>query len=293
MKQGFLVLSGGLAAAAAIAAIVGVVRLARRERAAPARCPAGLVALGARCCGAGQTLVDGHCNGRPSACARGMSVVTGEYAGCVALERRIHYGGGELVLGPSDWEAQGLVKSERVHVAPFDLDRVEVTIHAWQACVAAGTCRALDSREPGLAVSDVAAAEAERYCHFVGGRLPTGNEWLFAAVGANGRRFPWGQTGLVCRRAAFGLVDGPCAHGATGPELAGTRPDGATPEGALDMAGNVAEWTAEPGGRFVARGGSYRSKMAAELECWAVEPSVRAAPYIGFRCAYDQGQEGK
>lgn len=287
MKQWLLVLSSGLATAAAIGAVVSVVRFATKQRAAPARCPAGLVPLGARCCGEGQTLVEGHCRGRPMACARGMRVVTGQYAGCVAINRRIHYRGGVLVLGPSDWEAQGIVKSERVRVAPFELDRTEVTIHAWQACVAAGTCRALASREPGLAVSNVTAAEADRYCHFVGGRLPRGNEWLFAAVGTSGRRFPWGMTGLVCRRAVYGIVDGPCAHGATGPEIAGTRPDGATPEGALDMAGNVAEWTAEPGGRYVARGGSYRSQIAADLKSWAVEPSLRAAPYIGFRCAYD------
>lgn len=287
MKQGLLVLSGGLATVAAIGAIVAVVRLASGERAAPARCPPGLVALGPRCCGLGQTLVEGRCSGRPTACARGMRILTGEYPGCIASYGRIHYHGGELVVGPSDWEAQGVVKPEHVHVGPFDLDRTEVTIHAWQACVAAGTCRALDSREPGRVVSDVTAAEAARYCHFVGGRLPLGKEWLFAATGTSGRRFPWGSTGLVCRRTVFGLVNGPCARGATGPELAGTRPDGATPEGALDMAGNVAEWTVEPGGRYVARGGSYRSAVAADLKSWAVEPMIAAAPYIGLRCAYD------
>jgi formylglycine-generating enzyme required for sulfatase activity len=57
-----------------------------------------------------------------------------------------------------------------------------------------------------------------------------------------------------------------------------------TPDGVLDLAGNVAEWTREPQ-RYVARGGSYRSHSASELKTYAAEVSgVR--PDIGFRCAY-------
>jgi formylglycine-generating enzyme required for sulfatase activity len=138
-------------------------------------------------------------------------------------------------------------------------------------------------------VTGVTPEEAEQLCLLSGGRLPTADEWVMAASGTEPRRFPWGQTGLVCRRASFGLVDGPCSEGATGPELSGARPDGKTPEGVLDLAGNVAEWTREADGSYRARGGSFRSREAGELKSWAVEPmpAERRARHIGFRCAYE------
>ncbi len=290
MKRPVVILLAAAALIVGSAAIVVVVTLARGQRRQPERCPPGLEAMGPRCCGIGQKLVGGRCTGKPSGCAADMSESKlADHPGCVAIDRRIEYSGGTLHLGPSDWEAPGDTKPRSVRVSPFKLDAAEVTVHEWQACVAAGTCRALDMREPGRPVTGISPAEAQRFCHFVGGHLPTGYQWLFAAEGPKGRRYPWGSTGLVCRRVVFGLVDGPCAKNATGPELAGARPSGATPEGALDMVGNVAEWTAEPGGRFLARGGSYRSRVAADLKSWSAEGSAQPEPYIGFRCAYDVG----
>ena len=64
------------------------------------------------------------------------------------------------------------------------------------------------------------------------------------------------------------------------------RPDGATPEGVLDLAGNVAEWTLERDGSFAAHGGSFRSALAADLKAWAVEARQTRAGHVGFRCAY-------
>lgn len=104
-------------------------------------------------------------------------------------------------------------------------------------------------------------------------------------MGSESTRYPWGQTGLVCRRATFGLEHGPCSSEATGPDLAGSRPDGATPTGILDLAGNVAEWTNEPNGGTLARGGSFRSRLAADLKTWAARPDP-PGPDVGFRCAY-------
>jgi formylglycine-generating enzyme required for sulfatase activity len=203
----------------------------------------------------------------------------------VADPRLIHFPGGTLSLGPEDWQAEGLVEPRRIEVSAFSIDATEVTYERWEHCVLAGACRKLEVPEPGLPVASVDAKDAERYCRFEDGRLPTGDEWLVAALGGEGRRFPWGATGLVCRRAAYGLVGGPCAHGG-GLELAGSRPDGATPERALDLSGNVAEWTAEGDGRFVARGGSYLSTAAVQLKTWALEVPPSKAPHVGFRCAY-------
>jgi formylglycine-generating enzyme required for sulfatase activity len=268
------------------AAIAIVVRLAEVERSAPARCPAGLVALGARCCGDGQKLAGGRCIGAPKACALGMRPTFGARPGCVAEERRIRVVGGTLQLSPSDWEAQRAVGAREVKVRGFSIDSSEVTLLRWQACTSAGTCPALRDPEPGRPVTAVTPDDAERFCRFSGGRLPTTDEWLMAAAGSSGRRFSWGPNGLVCRRAAFGLVAGPCADGAEGPELAGSRPDGATPEGLFDLTGNVAEWTRDRDGKYVALGGSYRSKVAAELATWAIDAAQGPAPHIGFRCAY-------
>lgn len=275
-----------LGAAATAAAVYGVVRLAAHERTAPAMCGAGLVALGGRCCAPGQVLSSGHCAGRPSSCPSGMGISSDE-AGCVVAPRKVAYRGGRVSLGAEDWEAEGVVAPRKAVVAAFGLDATEVTLERWNHCTRAGGCRVLDELEPGAPVRSVDPKEAEAFCRFEGGRLPTSDEWLFAAMGAEGRRFPWGSTGLVCRRAAYGIVEGPCAKGADGPELAGSRLDGATPEGVLDLAGNVAEWTSEGSGRYVARGGSYKSRTALELKSWSVEVLPPKARTVGFRCAYD------
>ena len=267
--------------------VYAVVRLAAREHTIPARCGAGLVTVGARCCAPGQAVSGRHCVGEPSSCPDDMHVAESR-SGCVADSKRVAYAGGHVALGAEDWQEDGVVVERAFTVGAFSLDTTEVTIERWDHCVRAGGCRAIDDVEPGAPVAGVDAKEAERFCRFDGGRLPTSDEWLFAATGTEGRRFPWGPTGLVCRRAVFGVESGPCATGG-GADIAGARPDGQTPEGVLDLAGNVAEWTMERDGHAVARGGSYRSRAALELKTWAVETPTSAAakaPHIGFRCAY-------
>jgi len=209
---------------------------------------------------------------------------------CVAPPKRISYAGGSLAFAAADWQFVDARELGRIRVDAFSLDATEVTVARFRSCSAQGECPEPPERaEPGQPVTGVTPAEAERFCRFVGGRLPTSAEWIFAAAGPTGRRFPWGNTGLVCRRASYGLVRGPCAEGGELPELAGARPDGRTPEGVFDLAGNVAEWTREPDGGFRARGGSIRSTVAAELKTWASEdPGAARASHVGFRCAYDR-----
>ena len=238
--------------------------------------------MGARCCAPGQRLEAGACGGAPLSCPQGFHR---RPDGCVLTEQRLQYAGGALQLGPDDWEASGLVPTEDGRVAPFALDRAEVTFERWARCVDARACRRLPKQEPGLPVIDVTPQDAEQLCRFEGGRLPTRVEWLFAALGTVRRRFPWGMTGLVCRRATYGLVDGPCAQGGSLPDWAGARLDGMSPEGAFDLAGNVAEWVKRADG-YEARGGSFRSRSAAELKTWATESVKGAWPHVGFRCAY-------
>lgn len=282
--------SGLIAAVSLLTAIVIVVVVANGQRTDTVRCPPGTQSLGARCCAEGQQLRGDDCAGPPTRCPPGTEIVGGLRPGCMATAQEIRFSGGTLHLAPNDWEAQGVVTIKELTVGPFTLDSTEVTQERWQRCADAGGCRRLSWQEPGRPVVNVTPEEAGMYCRFMGGRLPTAPEWLFAATGTEIRRYAWGSTGLVCRRAAFGLAAGPCAEGARGPDLAGFRPDGATPDGVQDLAGNVAEWTVEPEGGYTARGGSYLSTVAAELKTWAVEPNRGPAPHIGFRCAYEESE---
>ncbi|WP_437905255.1 SUMF1/EgtB/PvdO family nonheme iron enzyme [Sorangium sp. So ce327] len=282
----------GLAAGAALL-IGAIVALALHRAEPPARCAPGMVALGPRCCGEGQRLDDaGRCAGAPGRCGAGLTVTA---AGCVAPGAAVRIASGTLRLGPSDWEAQGIVEPRAVFVPAFSLDAFEITEQRYAACVDAGACAPLPLRgEPGVPVTGVTLAESARYCAFAGGALPSRDQLAFAAAGDSGRRYPWGDTGAVCRRAAFGLRAGPCGWGATGPELAGSRPDGAAVHAGgrvFDLAGNVAEWAAPDPleGEFSGtHGGSWTDGAAAALRTWnrrLVPVSIRA-PDLGFRCVY-------
>ncbi len=127
----------------------------------------------------------------------------------------------------------------------------------------------------GVPVTGVTHAEATAIASRLGGRLPRSAEWEWMAAGAGRRRYPWGDADWHPGRAALR------PSGYPGPVTAGTRPDGATPDGMLDVAGNVWEWTASAvmGGGFVLRGGSYASPPL-----YAQTTFLNAAP-AGLRSA--------
>jgi len=277
-----------LVAGAAMAGVVAA--LARYDRDGPARCPPGLVAAGPRCCGTGQRLEGSVCGGTATSCSTAQRLVNDR---CTVVSELVVVPGGAVHSLIDDWDLQDKAESKQPEaVSTFAIDRFEVTWARWAQCVDAGACDPQRAAETQLPVTAVAPRQAAAFCRWAGGSLPTSQQWLLAARGPSNRRYPWGPFGLVCRRAAYGLQHGPCAEGAevAGPEVPGSRPDGATPLGVQDLAGNVAEWTMEgiddDAPRFVARGGSYASVLASELKGLAVEGVTNADPRVGFRCAY-------
>jgi formylglycine-generating enzyme required for sulfatase activity len=159
-----------------------------------------------------------------------------------------------------------------VYVSPFWIDRYEVTTGEYRLCVEAGSCDitplvAGDSRfiRDDLPVVNVTWADANDFCAFRRGRLPTEAEWEKAARGDDGRRYPWGNAdgdgranvGQVVppalrpsvQQQITGFIPLPStisdADGFAGPAPPGSYRWGKSPYGAYDMAGNVAEWVAD------------------------------------------------
>lgn len=132
----------------------------------------------------------------------------------------------------------------------FEIDKTEVTVASYWKCVEAGACTAPGAttwcntqKKPDHPVNCVDYDQAETYCRWAGKRLPTEAEWKLAAFGPTPRLHPWGggepSIGPESDKFICGLNQS-ANPGETC--VAGARPSGASPVGALDMAGNVSEW---------------------------------------------------
>lgn len=183
--------------------------------------------------------------------------------------------------------------SKHLVLPAFSIDRTEVSTKAYRECVGARVCReplfAEEYNWSNFSLSDhpvtgVSAGDAETYCEWKGKRLPTETEWEKAARGSNGFIYPWGNTSVQCDLAE---VDG--CSGGTVP--VGSAPDGASPYGVLNMAGNVSEWTSSDflknnfRGRIV-RGGNWRRRPEdARASRRDFSINFLRDQGVGFRCA--------
>ena len=218
--------------------------------------------------------------------------------------------GGPFRMGAQKPDAPDALGDEppvhQVEVSPFFIGRYPVTVFEHDRFIASGGYREekfwkaggygefatpghwqQQLRYPNRPVVEVSWYEAAAYCAWAEGRLPTEAEWECAARGGReGMRYPWGNEKPDEFRANY-------AEGGPGrPTPVGMYPEGATPQGTHDLAGNVWEWTnpkgPEKGLGKVIRGGawydgprwlrvSYRGRIVGDVRYGG----------FGFRCVRD------
>jgi eukaryotic-like serine/threonine-protein kinase len=194
-------------------------------------------------------------------------------------------------------------------LAPFCIDRTEVTAVRYLDCVAKGRCPAAPSTVsfPGYGPPEpmrtelsrfctaphperghhpmncLDAAAAAQYCASTGGRLPSEEEWEYAARGAEAKIYPWG----AAPRGASAPLCWDRRDSGQGTCEVGRFAAGASPFGALDMSGNVWEWTASSlsGGRVVRGGGwtNFLPRFVSATYRWPL-PATTRLNCLGFRC---------
>jgi formylglycine-generating enzyme required for sulfatase activity len=219
---------------------------------------------------------------------------------------------GEYTMGLDDDKYETDNPAHKIILSAFWIDQTEVTNGMYQKCVDAKVCESPYSVTSGafksyygnsafadFPVIHIPWKQAWNYCEWVERRLPTEAEWEKAARGATDERiYPWGDDEPSRDVANFGGLVGNTTS-------VYTQADGASPYGALNMAGNVWEWVADfydpdyyhkslskdPQGpiltdKRVMRGGSWKDypSVIRVVHRYADYPQS-ASNILGFRCA--------
>jgi len=253
-------------------------------------------------------------------------------AGCPADMVRVP--GGTFLMGsPPGVGDEDEYPRHPVPLSGYCIDRTEVTVAAYARCVALGKCAKLP--EPGEnaltslcngtradrqnhPVNCVDWSQAVAYCTSINKRLPSEAEWEYAARGRQELTYPWGNDapsagrlnacGSECRSLKNRLGYQPTAMyqdsdkwETTAP--VGSFPRGASPFGALDMPGNVAEWTNDlyagytgtasrfnDGPHHVIRGGAWNEAVVSRVRGASRNSRLPGDQLVdvGFRCARGQ-----
>src|SRR5262249_5576826 len=113
--------------------------------------------------------------------------------------------GGVFAMGAANNDHEASADERPVHqvtVQPFALDKTEVTVTAYRACVDAGRCTApypgdgcnwSQPEQLTHPINCVDFSQAQAYCKAHGKRLPSEEEWEYAARGTQGQKWPWGN----------------------------------------------------------------------------------------------------
>lgn len=228
---------------------------------------------------------------------------------------------GNYTVGRDD--ASDLEKPQHAVTLPaYLIDRTEVTCDAYKQFIEATNHKPpvnwqgnnFPTGRANYPVTGITWQDAADYAAWAGKRLPTEAEWEAAARGPEGRRYPWGNEWLP-GQANIGVKAGePTADNQYPLQVmeVGGYPQGASPAGALDMVGNVWEWTADefkfypgnsaslddpklkadlkikPGVTYrVIRGGAFDGGQQHDGSYRGFLDASLAYPKTGFRCAKD------
>ena len=239
----------------------------------------------------------------------------------------VHIDGGTFAMGRADGESD----EKPVHtvtVGSFWLAQTEITTGQFLDCVHAGHCKLPSEWEPANPYCNSAAddeqpmgcltwGQAQRFCRWVGGRLPTEAEWEFAARSRGKvRRFPWGDEAATCDLAIMSsdkhVPNAGCGRDVSWPVC--SRVQGDTDQGLCDMAGNVMEWVADRyhehyyrtspkhdprgparGDQHVLRGGAHLFDDASLTTTGrrSANPNEVFYGFVGARCARGHEEAGQ
>jgi iron(II)-dependent oxidoreductase len=200
--------------------------------------------------------------------------------------------GGSFTYGcePTDSDCDREEKpGQPTKVAAFSMTKTEVTVEAYARCVDAGACSAADRKmffnqcntneDDRLKhpVNCITYDQAVAFCTWAGGRLPTSEEWEYAAKGGESRIYPWGNDKPDDTRAIY-------KSRRTVP--VGSFPAGASRHGILDLAGNVAEWTSTVRDNEREIRGASRDKSSDDMRASKRDTNKpdKKKDVVGFRC---------
>ncbi|MEI7989527.1 MAG: bifunctional serine/threonine-protein kinase/formylglycine-generating enzyme family protein [Chloroflexota bacterium] len=158
---------------------------------------------------------------------------------------------GEFLMGSTDNDSDARYDEQPQHKVYLDaywMDKTEVTNAMYKKCVADGSCQEPNDKKSNTQndyygndqyanypVIYVDWNQAQEYCKWAGGSLPTEAQWEKAARGEDGRKYSWGNETASCKLANYSVCAGDT-------KAVGSLADGASPYGVMDMSGNVWEW---------------------------------------------------